>query len=168
MYHYTECGLDYIYLLNGYEVIDDPEFGECTSIHDIEELHKQIAKNIIEKSPVIRGQEVRFFRSEFKLTQTQMAILLGADLRTVQRWESEKKNDPIPSTADKFIRLFYYAAYAEGDKVTATTSKWLKEAHDLKDKKNNKRMIKNPIKSSFFKGLNFSDTKKGWQPKAAA
>lgn len=164
MYHYKDCGLDYIYLLNGYEVINDPEFGECISIHDIEGLHRQIAKNIVSKAPSIRGQEVRFFRSEFKLTQTQMATLLGTDLRTIQRWEIDKKSDPIPLTADRLVRLFYTAYTEKGHQVIKETCKLIEEAHNSDCKK---KPFKHVTFSNAFT-IQFSDTSKGWKSKIAA
>ena len=163
MHHYTECGLNYIYLINGYEVINDIEFGEFISIHNVEGLNRQIAKDIIKKAPLIRGQEARFFRSELKLTQTQMSILLGTDLRTIQRWETEKRDDAIPQMADKLIRLFY-TAHTEGNKVT-------KKIHDFMDDTkqiNKNNSLINADNKNFFKRLNLAETRRGWQPKMAA
>jgi DNA-binding transcriptional regulator YiaG len=127
LYRYKDCGLDYIYLTNGYEVINDPEFGRAVSIHNLDGLNKAIAKGVIDHVPTFRGQEVRFFRSLLKLSQTEMGILLGCNLRTVQRWEEEKRNDAIPSTADRFLRLFY-AAYADGKEAAHQVCEYLKEA----------------------------------------
>ena len=39
MIHYTSCGLQNIWLKNGYEVIETA-YGKATSIHDVEGLHK--------------------------------------------------------------------------------------------------------------------------------
>jgi putative transcriptional regulator len=170
MHHYIDCGLDYIYLLNGYEIINDFELGECISIHNVEGLHRQIAKDIIDKAPLMRGQEARFFRSELKLTQTQMSILLGTDLRTIQRWETDKRSDAIPSMADKLIRLFY-TAHTEENKVAKKMCESLKIVHDFMDDIKSirrKNSLMNAENKKFFKRLNFADTGKGWQPKMAA
>jgi hypothetical protein len=51
MYQYQESGLDNVWLVNGYSVIDDPDYGECVSISDTLGLHKAIAHNLIFNKP---------------------------------------------------------------------------------------------------------------------
>lgn len=158
-YHYKDCGLDNIYLSNGYEIIHDPEFGSAVSIHDVDGLNKAIAESIISCSPFIRGQEVRFLRSQLKLSQTEMGVLLGCDLRTVQRWE-EKRNDAIPLTADKFLRLFC-SAYLDGKKIAHKVCDYLKEAQN-RPENNKQRKNKNIIAPR----IELADTGRGWKSAA--
>ncbi len=40
-YHYTECGLEGIYIVGGYKFIDTPR-GRAVSIKDMDELHRAI------------------------------------------------------------------------------------------------------------------------------
>ena len=40
-YHYSECGLDNIYLYNGFEFVETPR-GRAVNIRDIEGLHRAI------------------------------------------------------------------------------------------------------------------------------
>jgi putative transcriptional regulator len=104
LYHYTMCGLDYIYLVNGYEVHQTPD-GEGISIHNAEELHKLISLNIIDHLPVLTGKEIRFLRSRMKMSQFTLGTLLGVDEQTVARWEKGKFD--VHPAADRMIRTFY-------------------------------------------------------------
>lgn len=51
-YHYTECGLSNVYLVNGFNVIETPE-GKAVSVNDVEELHKALGLDSKEKMPSI-------------------------------------------------------------------------------------------------------------------
>jgi len=42
MYHYTLCGLDNVWLENGYQV-RETSYGQGISVHDVEGLHEVIA-----------------------------------------------------------------------------------------------------------------------------
>jgi putative transcriptional regulator len=42
-YHYTECGLDNIYLLNGFDPVETPR-GKGVTIRNIDGLHRAIGK----------------------------------------------------------------------------------------------------------------------------
>lgn len=155
LFHYTDCGLDYIYLFNGYEKHHHPEIGEGVSIHDIEGLHKAIASLIVKDCPVIRGQELRFLRSEFRLSQTQMGYLVGKDLRSIQRWE-EERNFPIPTMADKLVRAMYLANQNDPRSFNELREILYRTQEKLENKENFK-----------CKEITFSDTSDGWEAVAA-
>src|ERR1700738_5263066 len=76
MYHYRECGLPNVYLVNGYRETETP-YGRGVSIEDVEGLHMAIAQALVEEKPSLTGPEVRFIRKLLELTQTQLAQLLG-------------------------------------------------------------------------------------------
>src|SRR6266702_4376017 len=86
MYHYRECGLSNVYLVNGYREIETP-YGRGISIEDVEGLHMAIAHALVEEEPSLSGPEVRFIRKFLELTQTQLADLLGVEDQSVRRWE---------------------------------------------------------------------------------
>lgn len=158
LYHYTDSGLDYIYLMNGYDITEDPEFGVLVSIHDVDGLNKTIAQEIVESPKILRGQEVRFMRSQLKLSQTQMGLLMGCDLRTIQRWEKER-NEQIPAASDRFLK-FFYTAHVNGNEIVRAVSQVLKEVQDAKH--HPKPQNKTKAKSAPPARLKFSDTSKGW------
>lgn len=104
MYHYTECGLDNIWLVNGYEFVDLPS-GKHLKIGDIEGLHREIGRILTESKKDLTGREIRFLRQEMLLSQASLAKLLERTEQTVLRWEKSKCN--IPKSAESLIRLLY-------------------------------------------------------------
>jgi putative transcriptional regulator len=101
-FHYKMCGLDNIYLANGFEV-HDTSYGDGISITDVDGLHLEIAKNIIYNGAKPSGKEIRFLRKELSLTQAGIGLLMGIDGQTVARWEKEQTE--IPGPAIMLLRL---------------------------------------------------------------
>lgn len=110
MYQYRESGLDTVWLVNGYTIIEDEEFGECVSITDTRGLHKAIAHDLIFNKPSLTGDEFRFLRKELELSQKALADLLGKDEQAVARWEKAKK---APIQADRMLRALVLDFYKE-------------------------------------------------------
>lgn len=115
-YHYTGCGLDYVYLENGYIVHDTP-YGEGVSIEHADELHRVIANWIVQQRHTLRGQEVRFLRSLLDLSQAGLGEVLGVSRPTVARWEAAA-DQAIAASSDRALRLFY--SLTEDDHALAT------------------------------------------------
>jgi putative transcriptional regulator len=103
-YHYRACGLDDIYLVSGYEMkkIDGEE---SINIKDVDGLHHAIALFLIEHKKTLKPKEVRFFRRQLKLTQVELANLMGVTDQTVARWE--KGQVIIPDVSDRMLRMLY-------------------------------------------------------------
>jgi putative transcriptional regulator len=104
-YHYTECGLDYIFLRNGFETIPSPR-GQRVHIHNVEGLHRAIGEMLVSEKKHLDGKEFRFLRHELNMTQQNLASLLGIDVQALARWEKEKTK-VIPGPAQRVIRLLY-------------------------------------------------------------
>lgn len=110
MYQYQESGLDNVWLVNGYSVIDDPDYGECVSISDTLGLHKAIAHNLIFNKPRLTGAEFRFLRKELDLSQKALSDLFGNEEQAVARWE---KTGKVPKWADRLLRACLIEFYGE-------------------------------------------------------
>jgi len=91
-YHYTESGLDSVYLVNGYEIVETPE-GRSVVIQNIDGLH-QAGRIFATEKKRLNGKEVRFLRTEMLLSQSSLARLLQLDEQTVARWEKGRTNIP--------------------------------------------------------------------------
>jgi len=113
-HHYTESGLDNIYLLNGVNSIEEDD-DTFTSINDIEQLHLQIAKTLVDKHSPFEAKEFKFLRVELNLSQKALAELLGVDSQTVARWE--KGETAIPRGSDVLLRDYYLESQAEDSKI---------------------------------------------------
>ncbi|MBI2735316.1 MAG: helix-turn-helix domain-containing protein [Rhodospirillales bacterium] len=103
-YHYTECGLDYVYLLDGFRVIRT-EYGPAVRVINASELDRAIAMAIIRRQKKLTGQEVRLLRGLLDMTQEELGRALGKDAQSVARWEKGKTE--LPATEDIAIRQIY-------------------------------------------------------------
>ena len=104
-YFYTECGLDNVVLLSGYEhkTIDGEMF---TSIHDVDDLHKRILESLALKKELLSSKEIRFIRREMNFTQASLANLIGSSGQAVGRWEKLLGNPtPIPAANDLLLKV---------------------------------------------------------------
>ena len=104
-YHYTESGLDNVWLASGFRFVPSPR-GRSLIIEDIEGLHVAIGRSIVEEEKKLTGPEIRFLRTELLLSQNALSRLLGVTEQTVARWEKPKQA-PIPTAADATLRQLY-------------------------------------------------------------
>src|SRR5574343_1814532 len=111
LYHYTLCGLDNVWLENGYEILETP-YGEAVQVHDTEGLDRAIALSLIDCPSRLSGKEIRFLRQMMGMSQRDFAALIGTTDQTLARWEKEQHE--TPETADKLIRVDY-RAFDKGD-----------------------------------------------------
>lgn len=88
--HYTASGLDYVYLLNGFTVEDDPDYGRITTIDNPDDLHAAIGLHIIQHPRPLTGPEFRFLRKQMGLKQRDLAPKFGS-VQTVANYEKEKR-----------------------------------------------------------------------------
>lgn len=80
--HYVDCGLDNVFLLNGFEKTD-----EYLTVKDMEGLHRAIGLNIALERKAPSGKELRFLREEMDMTQSELGRRLGVSSQSVARWE---------------------------------------------------------------------------------
>ena len=118
---YDESGLTHVTLV-GVEV------ARCTrcdnyeiSIPHIEELHRLIARILIDKSTRFTGEEVRFLRKSLGWSGADFAKHMGVAEETVSRWENDAA--PIGPQADRLLRLLV----AQGKLTTSYPVEQLKE-----------------------------------------
>ena len=104
LYHYVECGLDDVWLMNGFERHDSPR-GQSISIKDIDALHQAIGEHLSWNKRDLTGAEIRFLRQEMLMSQAVLAGLLDVKELTVHRWETGKNS--APKTAESLIRFLY-------------------------------------------------------------
>jgi putative zinc finger/helix-turn-helix YgiT family protein len=102
-YLYDECGLRYVTLL-GIQVHRCPGCGNYeVSIPRIEQLHRLIARLLIEKMTRFTGAEMRFLRKSLGLSSGDFARRMGVTVETVSRWEQNAV--PVGPQADRLVRL---------------------------------------------------------------
>ena len=100
-YHYTECGLDNVFI--EVDVIEADDAGNRVfRFPAINRLHRAIAEGIINADGLLDGKEIRFLRTEMGMTQAELAKLLDRDSQTVARWEKGEKD--VDRAQDALIR----------------------------------------------------------------
>lgn len=151
-YQYTECGLDNIYLINGFEPVDTPR-GRGVHIQNVEGLHLAIGRMLVRERRNLTGKEFRFLRHEINLTQQNLALVLGVNVQAVARWEKEKIKGGIPGPAQRLIRLLY-EEHTKGNKQIMGPLQKLAELDEIMNEEG--------------EIMDFVDTEDGWQPSLAA
>lgn len=119
-YRYTECGLDYVYILDGFEIIETA-YGPAVQVANASKLDRAIALAVVHHQNRLTGQEVRFLRGLLDMTQEELGRALGKDAQTVARWEKGKTE--LPSTEDLAIRQIYLEETGHRQKFVETSRK---------------------------------------------
>ncbi len=101
-YHYTECGLNHVFI-EGAGEFDDHAGKESVTIPAIGQLHRVIAEGIVTRQARMTGRELRFLRTEMGLTQARLAAILKVAPLTVSRWE--RSESPVNDLAEMLVRL---------------------------------------------------------------
>lgn len=101
-YHYTECGLDNVFI-EDMNIVEDHNGDETVTIPAIGALHMVICEGIVRLHAKMTGQELRFLRSEMGMTQAKLADIIKVSSLTVSRWEREEH--PIDDAAEMLIRI---------------------------------------------------------------
>lgn len=129
MIQYTGCGLDGIFLKNGYSIEQTP-YGEALHIDGVEQLHFAIAADIVRQESPMTGHQFRFLRKEQELTQAECAALMRVDVQTIANWEKRGKEE-VPGPADFSMRMFYSAYAKLPMSATPSTQGTPNESRDL-------------------------------------
>jgi DNA-binding transcriptional regulator YiaG len=113
---YRACGLEGIYLLNGYNVeLHDGE--EYVSVTKMDELHQAIGHHLVMCRKGLAPKEIRFLRKTMNMTQAELAHLLGNNVQSVARWE--KGECEVPGPSEKLLRLTFIAHFMSDDDLAA-------------------------------------------------
>ena len=129
LFHYTQSGLDDIWLANGYHE-EETDYGSGFRIDNAAQLHHAIATSIVNDKRPLRGQEVRFLRVAMNLSQESLAKAIGVDRATVLRWERAREK-PLSVMQDIVVRTTY-ASRADGDEFLIQVIKELQDADEAK------------------------------------
>lgn len=115
-YHYTACGLDNVWLLNGFSREESP-YGETVAVEDADGLFRALAHALVTDKRALGPQELRFLRKLMHLSQLNVAHLLGCSDQTVARWE--KGQTAVDPSAERLIRLVVLDWLGADPEVTA-------------------------------------------------
>ena len=105
MLQYKQCGLDNVWLENGYDLKTTP-YGKAVAVHDVDGLHALLAAQLTKKPGPLTGKEFKFLRSWLDMTQEALAGLMGVTEGALSLWE---RKDTVPGLNDKMLRLMVLA-----------------------------------------------------------
>ncbi|TAL35799.1 MAG: hypothetical protein EPN97_06875 [Alphaproteobacteria bacterium] len=133
-YHYTQCGLDNVYLGNGWSI----DKSGALFIENIKGLHKAIGLDLVFVGRTLNGKEIRFIRHYLDFSQKTFGEMLGVDYQSVLRWENNKTK--LTKTADNFMKAIFYEVLAENQRAVDL----INQMSDL----DNARRVERPERSS--------------------
>ncbi len=129
MFHYTSCGLQNVWLVNGF-ITEMTPYGEAVSIQNIDRLHALLGHQIITHKKRLAAGDVRFIRIEMDFSQKHLADVLGVGETTVRAWESGRTRIALP--ADRLLRALYMGSLDDKTKISqliASISELNRESH---------------------------------------
>jgi DNA-binding transcriptional regulator YiaG len=144
-YHYTESGLQNVYLSNGFKT-RKTEGGNAVAvaIADAQGLHEAIGRHIANRGHMT-GAEFRFLRKELDLSQSRFAVWVGVSEESVSLWERRGR---VPKMACRFMQSIYLEKLDGNVKIT----EMVERLANL-DREQSERMV-------------FEDTQSGWREAA--
>lgn len=149
-YHYKECGLDNVWLSNGFEIHDTP-YGEGVSIHDVDGLEKAIGIALVDSVHPLKAKEFRFLRVQLDMSQKALSRLLGCEEQTVSLYE--RGQSPIPALADRSLRQMFLEYHKVDSEFRELLEKFVQLDNELSD-----------LESQ----ISFMETERGWEPEMVA
>jgi len=132
-YHYRACGLDDVYLMNGFTV-EETGYGRGVSVHNVDGLHRAIGWHLICGRKRLSAREFRFLRKQMGFTQDQLAKRLRVDVQTVARYEKDQA--AIPGAVDAIVRVLYAIYLIPEDRRMEVLTGLVDELEDREDSAN--------------------------------
>lgn len=106
-YHYTESGLDNVWLEDGFVVENHRNYGELVSISDVRGLHEAIGRWLVNLPRTLTGAEFRYLRVELDLSQKRLGAIVGATEQAIAKWEKARERAVPNRAAERMLRLAY-------------------------------------------------------------
>lgn len=125
-YHYTESGLDNVWLEGGFKIEHDEDYGDLLYIEDVEGLHKVIAETLLMRKSPLNGAEFRFLRKYCELSQVDAAEIIQSNEQSIAKWEKAREKVVGNRPAEALFRTFA-ARIVGGDKLLIDFIKILNE-----------------------------------------
>jgi DNA-binding transcriptional regulator YiaG len=121
--HYKACGLDDVYLFNGFkiETIDGEDY---LTVEDLDGLWKAIGLHLVTTRKELAPKEIRFLRHHMNFTQAELAAQMRVTDQTVARWE--KGLNELSGPADMMLRVLFLSskiAQPEGSELLTEFNK---------------------------------------------
>ena len=118
VYHYTQCGLDDVFL-GDITIFECPNCDiEVPEISHIKDLHRSIAYSIATKPSRLLPKEMRFLRKHVRMKSKEFAKFLGVAPETYSGWETGKNTS---FSHDRQIRMAFFILSLGDEKFVELT-----------------------------------------------
>lgn len=114
MHHYTSCGLENVWLQNGFQE-KQTAYGKAVAVADADALHETLAVWLTKKAGRLTGKEFRFLRTLMCLSQSSLGKMMGASEQAVSLWERTGK---VPKASDALMRMIILERLCGDGKVS--------------------------------------------------
>ncbi len=128
-FQYKRCGLDNIYLLNGFEITHEDDGERYVTVLDVDGLHKAIGIHLVSMRKTLSPKEIRFLRKTLNLTQAEMGRLISQSPQQVARWEKGENN--INGPADRLLRLMFLYTLHQAEEKQELPMEFLERLDEL-------------------------------------
>ncbi|CRL46142.1 hypothetical protein SGGMMB4_04491 [Sodalis glossinidius str. 'morsitans'] len=110
MHHYTDCGLETVWLTNGYRC-EKHAVRIQIEIEDKPALHQVLAKLLINRRNLLSCHEIHFLRREMSMSVHELASVMGVQSEVIERWERGETG--LPRVADVSLRALFVGSRLE-------------------------------------------------------
>jgi len=124
-YHYRECGLDNVWLVDGFTVEEDPDYGTLVTFEDLSGLHATIAETLLRKPTTLTGAEFKYLRKYCELSQADVARHLRSNEQSIAKWEKAREK-PVGNRPAEALFRAVVAAIVGGDALVVETVRQLR------------------------------------------
>jgi putative zinc finger/helix-turn-helix YgiT family protein len=104
-YHYTECGLDNVFL-TGIPLYQCGCGSKVPILSHIDDLHRLIADMVTTRDDRMNGKELKFVRKMMGMKAIELARKLRVTKQTISNWENEKVR--MSSAYDLLLKTMYH------------------------------------------------------------
>jgi hypothetical protein len=105
-YHYTESGLDNVFLRSGFALENDAHYGELVSFTGVFGLHDRLDRILVSQAPYLTGAAMRILRTDvFEQSHEDFAMAMGmreADVRYLEN----NRDGFVGADADLALRSY--------------------------------------------------------------
>lgn len=132
-YHYSECGLDNVWLTNGFKVEEHSKYGKLVSFNNVRGLHEAIARHLVEQPHRLTGAEFRFLRTELDMSQRVLGAILGTTDQAIAKWEKARDRPVANTPAERLMRAYVMEYLDDESRIRTLTDRLAKLGADANE-----------------------------------
>jgi DNA-binding transcriptional regulator YiaG len=107
LFHYPQCGLEYVYLKGGIEEAKDKNYEGWFKFNDLTAVHRDLCAQVLTKPECIGPSEFTFLRKFIELTLVEFCSIAGIDCSEVELWLAGEafKHESAVASVSRFSEM---------------------------------------------------------------